>query len=168
MNKKIEELLNAQIVKEGYSSNLYLAMASWAEAEGFAGISEWLYAQAEEEHIHMLRLLHYINDRDGRAIIPEFDKPPVSFESVPKLFKEVLAHERLITASINKIVEQTLEEKDFTTDQWIQWYVNEQIEEEKLVHKILDKLKILGDGNLYLFDRDIMSMRTPKAGNGAG
>ncbi|HEY6913349.1 MAG TPA: ferritin-like domain-containing protein, partial [Paludibacter sp.] len=68
MNKKIEELLNAQIVKEGYSSNLYLAMASWAEAEGYAGISEWLYAQAEEEHIHMLKLLHYINDRDGRGI----------------------------------------------------------------------------------------------------
>lgn len=166
MNKKIEELLNAQIIKEGYSSNLYLAMASWAEAEGYAGVSGWLYAQAEEEHIHMLKLLHYINDRDGRAIIPEFEKPPVSFESVQKLFKEVLAHERLITASINKIVELTLEEKDFTTDQWIQWYVNEQIEEEKLVHQILDKLKILGDGNLYLFDRDIMSMRAPKAGNG--
>lgn len=167
MNKKIEELLNAQIVKEGYSSNLYLAMASWAEAEGYAGISEWLYAQAEEEHVHMLRLLHYINDRDGRAIIPEFEKPPVSFESIHKLFKEVLAHEKLISASINKIVEQTLEEKDFTTDQWIQWYVNEQIEEEKNVHQILDKLKILGDGNLYLFDRDIMSMRAPKPGNAA-
>ncbi|HEY6913627.1 MAG TPA: ferritin-like domain-containing protein, partial [Paludibacter sp.] len=84
-----------------------------------------------------------------------------------KLFKEVLAHERLITASINKIVEQTLEEKDFTTDQWIQWYVNEQIEEEKLVHQILDKLKILGDNNLYLFDRDIMSLRVPKSGTAA-
>jgi ferritin len=167
MNKKIEELLNAQIIKEGYSSNLYLAMASWAESEGYAGISKWLYAQAEEEHIHMLRLLHYINDRDGHAIIPAFVQPPVNYESVQKLFQEVSAHEKLITASINKIVEVTLEEKDFTTDQWIQWYVNEQIEEEKLVHEILDKLKILGDGGMYLFDRDIMSLRAPKSGNAA-
>ena len=164
MNKKIEELLNEQIVKEGYSSNLYLAMASWAESEGYSGISQWLYAQAEEEHVHMLRLLHYVNDRDGRAIIPELKQPPVSFESIQKVFEEVYAHEKQITASINKIVGSTFEEKDYTTNQWIQWYVNEQIEEEKTAREILDKLKLSGLTNMYLFDKDIMSFRTQKTG----
>jgi ferritin len=164
MNKKIEELLNAQIVKEGYSSNLYLAMASWAESEGYSGISQWLYAQAEEEHVHMLKLLHYVNDRDGRATIPEFKQPPVSFESIQKVFEEVYAHEKQITASINKIVDLTFEEKDYSTNQWVQWYVNEQIEEEKTVREILDKLKLSGLANMYLFDKDIMSLRTKKVG----
>jgi ferritin len=159
MNKKIEELLNSQVEKEGYSSNLYLAMASWAEAEGYAGISKWLYAQAEEEHVHMLRLLHYINDRDGRAIIPTFQQPPVGYDSINKLFEDVYAHERHITASINQIVDLTFIEKDYTTHQWVQWYVTEQIEEEKMSRVILDKLKLLGNDNLYLFDRDILLLR---------
>lgn len=160
MNKKIEESLNAQIVKEGYSSNLYLAMASWAESKGYAGISQWLYAQAQEEHVHMLKLLHYINDRGGRAIIPEFKQPPVDWVDIQKLFEEVYAHEKSITTSINKIVGLSFEEKDFTTNQWIQWYVNEQIEEEKTASEILDKLKLAGEANLYFFDKDIMSLRS--------
>lgn len=159
MNKKIEDLLNLQVEKEGYSSNLYLAMASWAEAEGYAGISQWLYSQAEEEHVHMLKLLHYINDRNGRAIVPLFQKPPLEFESIQKLFEEVYNHERHVTASINKIVDETFMEKDYTTHQWIQWYVIEQIEEEKMAREILDKLKLVGDGSLYQFDRDIMGFR---------
>ena len=163
MNKKIEELLNAQIVKEGYSSNLYLAMASWAESQGYAGISNWLYAQAEEEHIHMLKLLHYINDRDGKAVIPDFKQPPANFENIQKLFEEVYAHEKQISSSINKIVGATFEEKDYTTNQWIQWYVNEQIEEEKTVREILDKLRLSGEANIYLFDKDIMTFRAQKS-----
>lgn len=161
MNKKVEELLCSQIEKEGFSSNLYLAMASWAEAEGYPGISGWLYAQAEEEHIHMLRLLHYINDRDGKAIIPEFKQPPVSFGNVNKLFETVYAHEKAITESINKIVEAAFEEKDYTTHQWVQWYVTEQIEEEKNAREILDKLKLVGEVNMYQFDKDILGLRKP-------
>lgn len=164
MNKKVEELLNAQVELEGYSSNLYLAMASWAEAEGYSGISQWLYAQAEEEHVHMLRLLHYINDRSGRAIVPEFKKPPVEFGSIQKLFEQVYAHEVHITNTINKIVGITFDEKEYTTHQWIQWYVNEQIEEEKTARELLDKLKLAGEANLYIFDRDIMSLRNPSTG----
>jgi ferritin len=161
MNKKVEELLCLQIEKEGFSSNLYLAMASWAEAEGYPGISAWLYAQAEEEHIHMLRLLHYINDRDGRAVIPAFKQPPVSFENVNKLFLTVYSHEKSITESINKIVEAAITEKDYTTHQWVQWYVTEQIEEEKNAREILDKLKLVGETNMYQFDKDIVGLRKP-------
>src|SRR5208337_1120428 len=159
LTKKVEEALNAQIVKEGYSSNLYLSMASWSEAEGFQGISQWLYAQSEEERLHMLKFIHFINERGGKAIISGVQQAPSSYQHVREMFIEILKHEQFITASINNIVAVCFEEKDFTTQHWVQWFVNEQIEEEKNAQTILDKLKILGDGNLYMFDRDIMSTR---------
>ncbi len=161
LNKKIEEALIQQVEKEGFSSNLYLAMASWAEVNGFKGVSEWLFAQAEEEHMHMLKFIKYINERGGHAIISSFEKPEGNYKSVVQLFDQVLDHERYVTASINKIVELCLEEKDHTTFAWIQWFVNEQIEEESSVQTIIDNLKLVGSGSLYMFDRDIMGTRTP-------
>ena len=161
LNKNVQDILNAQVEKEGFSSNLYLAMASWAESEGYSGISQWLYAQAEEEHMHMLKLLHYINDSGGNGVIPAFKKPPVTYSDVKKMFEQVYAHEQHITASISEIVAVTIAEKDYTTNHWIQWYVNEQIEEEKNARTILDKLKLLGKENLYIFDRDIIALRKP-------
>lgn len=160
LNKNVEEILNVQVEKEGFSSNLYLAMASWCESEGYAGISKWLYAQAEEEHKHMLKLLHYINDSGGHAIVPQFKQPPVSYKDVKKMFEQVYAHEQHITKSINEIVAVSLTEKDYTTHHWIQWYVNEQIEEERNSRTILDKLKLLGNDSLYVFDRDIVLLRS--------
>ena len=160
LNKKIEEILNAQVEKEGYSSNLYLAMASWTETSGFKGISKWLYAQADEEKLHMLKFIAYINERAGKAIIPSFKKPPSDFTNVKEMFEEVLKHEQCISNSINEIVARTIEEKDFTTHNWIQWFVNEQIEEEAQVRDLLDKLNLAGDTYIYLFDRDIMSLRS--------
>lgn len=167
LTKKVEASLNAQIQKEGYSSSLYLAMASWAENEGFQGISQWLYIQSDEERMHMLKFIHYVNERGGKALIPAFDQPPVSYVSIRDLFKEVLKHEEFVSASINEIVAVCIAEKDFTTQNWTQWFVNEQIEEEKNAQAILDKLKILGDGSLYLFDRDIMGMRTKSSAGDA-
>lgn len=161
LNKKIESILNKQVEKEGYSSNLYLAMASWAENQGYKGISEWLYAQSEEERMHMLKFIAYINERDGKAIIPSFEKPGFKAKNAKELFEEVLKHELFITSSINEIMALTLKEKDFSSYNWIQWFVNEQIEEEANVKTILDKLKLAGESSLYLFDRDIMSLRTP-------
>lgn len=161
LTKKIEAILNKQVEKEGYSSNLYLAMASWAETNGYQGISEWLYVQADEERMHMLKIIGYINERDGNAIVPAFQKPPVEQKSILAMFREVLKHEQFISASINEIVALSIQEKDFTTHNWIQWFVNEQIEEESNVRTILDKLKLTGETNLYQFDRDIMSLRTP-------
>jgi ferritin len=160
LNKKVEEILNVQVEKEGYSSNLYLAMASWAEANGYEGIAKWLYSQAEEERMHMLKLIAYINERGGKAIIPAFEKPPADFKSVQPMFEEVLKHEQYVTDSINEIVAVCANEKDFTTHNWIQWFVTEQIEEEASAKNILDKLNMLGDGPLYMFDRDIMSLRS--------
>lgn len=160
LTKNVEQILVAQILKEGHSSNLYLAMASWAEAEGLEGVSNWLYVQAEEERMHMLKLIHYVNDRGGRAVIPAFEKPESNFPNVKVLFEKVLEHEEYVTASINEIVAVCAAEKDFTTQNWIQWFVNEQIEEERSAKNILDKLKLLGENNLYMFDRDIMAMRS--------
>lgn len=159
LSKKVERILNEQILKEDYSSQLYLAMASWAENQGFEGVSEWLYTQAEEERMHMLKLVRYVNERDGNAVIPGMEKPPSEFGNVFEMFDQVLAHEKYISGSINEIVSLCIAENDYTTQSWIQWFVNEQIEEEASVKAIIDKLKLVGKNNLYLFDRDIMSLR---------
>jgi ferritin len=158
LNKKVEKILVEQIEKEGYSSNLYLAMASWAETKGLEGTAQWMYAQADEERMHMLKFVAYVNERGGKAIIPGFEKPPVDFPNLKKMFEQVLEHEQYVSKCINDIVAVCLEEKDYTTHNWIQWFVEEQIEEEASAQKILDKLNLAGD-TLYLFDRDIMSLR---------
>ena len=159
LSKKVEDILNVQVDKEGYSSHLYLAMASWAENEGLGGIANWLYKQADEERIHMLKLVKYINERDGKAKIIAVKKPPAEFGSVREMFEKVLEHEQFVTASINEIVQVCINENDHTTHNWIQWFVTEQIEEEASVKDILDKLKLAGD-QLYMFDRDILGMRS--------
>jgi ferritin len=158
--EKVENILNLQIEREDYSSQLYLSMASWAENIGFEGVSKWFYAQAEEERLHMLKLVRYVNEREGKAVIPGIETPPKEFGDIFEVFKKVLAHEKFISGSINEIVAVCIAENDFTTQSWIQWFVNEQIEEESGVKALLDKLNLLGKTNLYLFDRDIMSMRT--------
>lgn len=159
LTKKVQDILNRQVNREAYSSLLYLSMASWAENSGYPGVAGWLYAQTEEEKDHMLRLIHYINDRGGKAMIDGIDKPPQSWQNLKVLFEEVLKHEQFITASINECVTVCIAEKDHTTNNWIQWFVSEQIEEESNVQEILDRLRLVGEQNLYHFDRDIMTMR---------
>lgn len=166
LSEKVEKILNVQVDKEGYSSHLYLAMAVWAETEGYNGIAEWLYAQAEEERMHMLKLVKYINERDGKAKIAALKEPPASFDGIRKMFDQVLEHEQFITASINEIVQVCIDEGDHTTHNWIQWFVTEQIEEESSVKAILDKLKLVGEHHMYMFDRDITGMRGEEAGEG--
>jgi ferritin len=159
LKKKIEEYLNRQVDREFYSSNLYLAMASWSENQGFEGISKWLYLQADEERLHMLKIVGFINERGGKAIIPSIKQPPIDYPNVKVMYEQVLEHEEFITASINEIVAVCNEDRDFTTLNWIQWFVNEQIMEEKSVRIILDKIKLMGESNLYLLDKDIIALR---------
>ena len=160
LKKKVEDICNRQVEREGYSSNLYLAMASWAETKGLTGIAAWLYEQAEEEKLHMLKFVKYINERGGTAVIPALKKPPVDYKSVEDLFREVLKHEQFITSSIHEIVELTLAEKDYSTNNFLQWFVAEQIEEEASAQEILDKLSLGASKNLYHFDRSIMKLRS--------
>jgi len=157
--KKVEEICNRQIEREGYSSNLYLAMASWAENKGMPGIAGWLYSQADEERVHMLKFIKFVNERGGVAAIPAFKQPPVKYKDVNEMFREVLKHEQFITASINEVLEAAMAEKVHATVNWIQWFVREQIEEESSVQIILDKLNLAGANGLFFLDRDIMSLR---------
>ncbi len=166
LKKKIEDLCNRQVEREGYSSSLYLAMASWAETNGYSGVAAWLYNQSDEERTHMLKFIKYINERGGKAVMPALKKPVSEYKSVEELFREVLNHEEFITASINEIVGLTLEEKDFNTHNFLQWFETEQIEEEASVRIILDKLRLVGKTNMYEFDRDIQGLRKPEVAAG--
>lgn len=157
--EKVEELCNRQIEREGFSSNLYLAMASWSENKGMNGIATWLYAQAEEEKGHMLKFIKYMNERNGTAVIPAFKQPPVKYKGVKEMFNEVLKHEQFISASINEVLEGAMASNDHATVNWIQWFVNEQVEEESSVQVIIDKLSLAGEHGLYFLDRDIMNLR---------
>ncbi len=152
-------ILNEQVAKEVYASHLYLAMASWAENIGLDGISEWFYAQSEEEREHMMKFIRYINERGGHAVVPLVDEPPKDFPGIREAFDASLEHEQMVSGAINDIVDLSIKEKDFATHNWIQWFVEEQREEEASVQGILDKLELIGKQGLYVFDRDIMSMR---------
>ena len=167
LNKKIEDICNRQVEREGYSSDLYLAMASWAETSSLSGVAVWMHTQSDEERLHLLKFIKYINERGGKAVIPAFKKPPVEFKNAEELFKEVLKHEEFVTSSINEIVSLTLEEKDFNTRNFLQWFVMEQVEEEASARLILDKLRLVGKNNMYEFDRDIINLRGPAANTGA-
>lgn len=157
MNSRIEKVLNDQLQKEATSSQYYLAMASWAEANGLNGISQFMYTHSDEERFHMLKLVKFINERGGRALIPKIDQPPSDFKSIQKMFESLLSHEIKVTQSINDVVDVCLSEKDYTTHNFMQWYVSEQLEEEALARSILDKLKLIGadQGGMYIFDRDM-------------
>ncbi len=160
LKEKVEAALNAQLAKEAMASQVYLAMASWAEANGYNGTAKFLFVHSDEERQHMLKLFHYINDRGGHAAVPALAAPKSDYSSIKTLFKDLLSHEIKVSESINELVGICLEEKDFTTNNFLQWYVNEQIEEESLARTILDKLELLGDdpARMYLFDRDIQTM----------
>ncbi len=157
MNKRVEAAINDQIKKEASSSQYYLAMASWAENNGLNGTAKFMYTHSDEERFHMLKLVKFVNERGGTAIIPSIDQPPVKFNDLKNVFELLLEHEIGVTASINNLVDICLQEKDYTTHNFAQWYVSEQLEEEALARTILDKLKLIGSDNsgMYMFDRDL-------------
>ncbi len=157
LKEKIEAALNSQIKSEAQSSQIYLAMASWAETQGLGGTAQFLYKHSDEERMHMLKLVQYVNERGGRALIPELSQPTRDFKKLTNLFQTLLDHEVMVSGEINDLVDICLSEKDYTTHNFLQWYVAEQIEEEALARTIMDKLNMIGEdkGGLYLFDRDI-------------
>jgi ferritin len=160
ISPKIEKALNQQVLLEAESSQIYLAMASWAEVEGLNGIASFLYTHSDEERMHMLKLVKFINERGGHGVIPALKQPPLKYKGIRELFQDVLKHEVYVTTEINKLVDSCLKEKDYTTHNFLQWYVSEQIEEEALARKIMDKLKLIGDdkAGMYIFDRDIAGL----------
>jgi ferritin len=165
INKKVESIMIKQIEIEGFSSQLYLAMASWCDVNGYAGAAKFLYQQTEEERTHMLKFIHHINERGGHAIISEMKKPDHQFKSINSIFEQVLKHELFVTESINKIMDVCSTEKDYTSANFLQWFVNEQIEEEATANIILDKIKLLGkdkDASFFLMDKELEAMALAK------
>lgn len=168
LSKKIEAALNKQVTIEAESSQVYLAMASWAEVQGFEGVATFMYAHSDEEREHMLKLIKFINERGGHAQVSVLAAPPTEFGSFKDMFEKLFEHEVKVSASINDLVDISLQEKDYATHNFLQWYVAEQIEEEALARNILDKINLIGDdkGGLYLFDNDVKQLIGP-AGNAA-
>jgi ferritin len=170
LSKKVEKALNDQIRIEAESSQAYLSMASWAEIKGLEGISNFMYKHSDEERLHMLKLVKYVNERGGHAKISDLKAPKTEFGTFQKMFQELYEHEILVSDSINELVHVTLQEKDYSTHNFLQWYVAEQIEEEALARTILDKINLIGNdkGGLYLFDRDVQQITVDSAANKPG
>lgn len=167
LSKKIEAALNAQIETEAMSSQIYLAMASWAEVQGLEGVSTFLYKHSDEERMHALKLLKFVNERGGHGIVPALKQPAKDCKSITDVFQTIFQHETKVTGEINKLVDLCLKEKDYTTHNFMQWYVSEQIEEERLARTLIDKLNLIGGdkGGLYLFDRDLQAMGNAPGGH---
>jgi ferritin len=168
LTKKMEKALNQQIRVEAESSQVYLSMASWAEGKGLEGISLFMYRHSDEERMHMLKLIKYVNERGGHAKVTDLTAPKNDFGTFQNMFQELYEHEIMVSKNINDMVHISLEEKDYATHNFLQWYVAEQIEEEALARTILDKLSLIGNdkGGLYLFDRDVLQITVDSAASG--
>jgi len=159
MNTNVEAALNQQINAEEHSSRLYFAMGVWCDRNGYAGSSQYLFTHAEEERMHMVKLVNYVNERGGHVQIDGLPKPQNEWENVFSVFKDVLAHEEMITGMINSLFEVCMQEKDYLTSNFLQWYIQEQVEEESGARDILDKLTLAGnsEGGLFHFDKDMLA-----------
>lgn len=164
ISKKVEEAINRQIKNEEHSARIYMAMASWCEIKGLRGAAAFLYKQSDEERMHQLKFVKFLNDRGGYAQLQALDTPNAAYASVLEVFQNVLRHEEFVTASINEIYAITIEEKDYTTGNFLQWFINEQIEEESTAHTILDKINLVGDDKAGLFhiDKELDAMAAAK------
>jgi len=149
--------LNNQINLEHFSSNLYLSMSSWCKFKGLDGASKFLSDHSNEELGHMNRLFDYVNDTGAQALVGNIEKPETKFKDIKEVFEKTYEHEQFITDQINELAALTLEQKDYATFNFLQWYVAEQHEEEKLFKSILDKMEIIGlEGRgLFMIDREI-------------
>ena len=161
LSKKIETALNEQMSKEAYASNSYLAMASWCDQEGLRGCAAFMYDQSAEEREHMMKLVRYVTDSGGHARISAVKEPVNDYKSIEDVFKLALEHEIEVTQSINKLVEVSLSVKDYTSFNFLQWFVSEQHEEERLFTSILNLIKITGtdDKGVFFIDREISQLR---------
>ena len=156
--------LNEQINLEFYSSNLYLQMASWCESKGLEGCSAFLREHAREEMQHMQKLFDYVNETGAMAVLGAIEAPPYDFSSVRQVFELTLKHECEVTQSINTLAHTAFSEQDYSSFNFLQWYVSEQHEEEKLFKSILDKIDMIGDDSsaLYYIDREVAKLNAQR------
>ncbi|MEN7549803.1 ferritin [Rapidithrix thailandica] len=158
LTAEVEEQLNKQIRMEGESSQFYLAAGSWCEKEGFVNAAEFLYHHSEEERMHMMKIFRYVNESGGHALAPEIGNIKTEFAAVREVFELLLEHEVAVTRSINKIVDFCMQKKDYGTFQFLQWFVEEQREEEELARRILEIFDLIGENSehgLWMIDQEI-------------
>jgi len=165
LKPKIQEAFNEQINKELFSSYLYLSMAAYFESQSFMGMAQWMRIQAQEENTHAMKFYDFVHERDGRVTLTEIAAPKIEWRGPLDAFQEALKHEQMITGSINELVDLALAEKDHAAHSFLQWFVNEQVEEEASVQAIIDKLNLVGDNGVALFmvDQELGQRPAPQA-----
>jgi ferritin len=163
MNDRVQQAFNEQINEELYSSYIYLAMTAHFEAMNLEGFASWMKLQAQEEVAHAQRLFDHINRRGGRVVLKAIGEPPVDFGSPLETFEKALAHERHITACIHRLYKLASQEEDYAAQMELQWFIDEQMEEEENTGRVVDQLKLAGDDNvaLLMLDREL-GQRTPE------
>jgi len=161
LNKKIEKKINEQINEELFSAYLYLAMGAYCEDINLPGFANWMGVQFEEEQFHAMKFINYINERGGRVELEAIEKPQLEWDSMVDVFEATFEHEEHITSKINEIMDLAIEEKDHATISFLNWYVDEQVEEENTADGILNRIKMInGQGNgMLMLDKE-MAART--------
>ncbi len=149
--------LNDQINAEHYSALLYLSMSAWLNDKGFAGFANWMFIQYQEELTHANKFFKYINDRSGKVEVKAVEQVPTEFDNIISIFEQTLEHEQKVSGLINKLVDIAVEERDHAAQSFLQWFVDEQVEEEANVEQLLDSLRLIdGQGNgLFMLDREL-------------
>jgi len=157
MDKKLQQAYNEQIKNELASGYLYLSMAAYFEAQNLSGFAHWMKVQAKEEQGHAMKMFDFLNDRGARVVLKDIAQPPVDFSSVSEVFEETLKHEKKVTELINKLYELSQKLNDHASTVFLQWFVNEQVEEELNATKILTDLQfITAQGPaLIMLDREL-------------
>ena len=159
LSKKMQDALNEQIREELASSYIYLSMAAYCESINLPGFANWMRVQSNEELEHALKFYGYIHDRGGRVLLQAIEQPPAEFEGPLGVFEKTLEHEQYITGRIHKLYGMAVEENDYASLSMLQWFVDEQVEEEKNASEILEVLKMIGDKGqgLIMLDRQLAS-----------
>lgn len=160
LSQNMIDNLNHQINLEFFSSNFYLQMSAWCANHGFDGASQFLLRHADEELEHMQKLFDYVSDAGALPILGQIEAPKTEFDSLEDVFAQILAHEIFITQQVNELVNKTFEDKDQSTFNFLQWFVAEQHEEEKLFTTIISKFKLLGNSGqgIYFIDKELKTL----------
>lgn len=168
LSQRMQDALNAQIKHEFYSSFVYLAMSAHFESQNLPGFATWMRVQAGEEHTHAMKIFDHILDRGGAVTMPAIATPPSKFGAPAEVFAEALNHERAVTKSIHELYALAVDERDYPARVFLDWFVNEQVEEEKTAELVVQQLRMVGDDRpaLLMLDREL-GQRTPEA-DGAG
>jgi ferritin len=159
LSKPMLKALNEQINRELYSSYLYLSMSAHFQSVNLPGFAHWMALQSKEEYEHAMKIFHYIGERNGRVALEAIEKPPTEFKKPLDVMKQVLEHERNVSGLINRLYDMAMNEKDYPTQVMLQWFITEQVEEEKTAGDIIEQLKMVGDmpAGLIMLDRQLGS-----------